>query len=241
MKANREIGLETIVGLNGKVTLGWVGHRVLYARFVGTLSVELNLAFIVRLRQISRDSEPFLYFSDARGLQTYDIAGKQEFLDFVLERQHQLEGCVSLTWQEGESAASRAFVARVGQTFEVLTNKGEFEERLFAVAPLAQHLLTGLADADPKSGPTVSLVADEPDGPLDDRVLDNAERILEVIAGWLQSHDNYRCELKVARAGDWEHLVWDAVLKMARFAGFQASRRGTTVLVSRTRPRPPLD
>jgi hypothetical protein len=249
MTPDREIGLETIEGIEGRVILGWVGARVFYARFVGTLSCELSLAFIVKLQQISRDRGTFLYFSDARALLAYDIGGKRAFLDFVVERRHQLESCVSLTWAEGESASSRVFAARVGQAFEVLTDEVEFEERLFAVAPLAQHLLAEISDGS-MTTPAASPLAKVLERPLlrplvgpgsieapDKRVLDDAERILKDVFIWLESYEMYRCEVEPALNEPAANQVWDAVLNMARLVGLRATRQGTSILVSRTRPR----
>ena len=226
-----EMGLETIVGGGGHVTLGWVGDHVFYAGFVGALSKQLSLAFVVRLRQLTRDAGAFHYFSDARALHAYDISARAEFLDFVLERRHQLQGCVSLTWSEGLSPASRAFAARVGDGFEVVTDGVEFEERLFSTAPLARGLI---AIASAKA-------AESDGGARRERSGDDNAQVLDEVLRWLESSAEHQCELELAqREDDAANLEWEAILSMLRLAGFKTTRRGSTILVMLNGPAKPL-
>jgi hypothetical protein len=215
MSAVIEIGLETIVGAGGRVMLGWVGQRIFYVRFVGTLSRELGEAFMVRLRRVTRDVGAFQYFSDARALEAYDVSARREFVDFVIERLRLLEGSVSLTWKEGVSSSSRAFVALVSQTFEVLVDNVEFEKRLFAVAPRARSILATLSEEtsdptgteSPRDNSAVRLLLAAFDVPsssqgLHERACTHADRILGDMFRWLRNHDSYLCELGPARGDD---------------------------------------
>ena len=148
--------LEVLAEAEGSVTFGWLDRGVFYTRFVGALSTEIGIKFAARL-QAALDLVPSLrYFSDASALKTYDLLARSAFIRVVLANRRKFTSLLMLTWSQGITKATSAFIVALGEPVEVLTDAATFEARLVQAAPLAKQKL------DPKTWKRASRSAPPP-------------------------------------------------------------------------------
>jgi hypothetical protein len=133
--------LEILQDSEGSVTMGWVGDGVFYARFVDGLSAGVGMAHVKRLQELIGGVPSLSYFSDASGLNRYDLVARSAFARLVLENRRKFSALVMLTWSAGATPAAAAFVAAVGNPVTLLTDATEFDKLLVAAAPLARQRL----------------------------------------------------------------------------------------------------
>lgn len=147
-------GLDLLEDRTGAVSYGFISPRVLYTRFVGSLSAELGTSYVGRLESLLRGSTPCAYFSDLSALDQYDCAARTRFLRFLLDHRDKLASLVFLTWSEGVSPAARAFASLVGEPMAVLTDPIEFERLLCNLAPASRPAARRWEDAFPHEPPS---------------------------------------------------------------------------------------
>jgi len=133
--------LEIIADDHGSVTLGWVDAGVFYARFIGTLSIELSQLHNARLEAALDRSSPLHYYADARALDTYDLAARGAFLRVVLGHRSQFKSVVLLTWPMGITPVTRSYMSAIGEPVQIFADERDFEAKLLETAPLARGKL----------------------------------------------------------------------------------------------------
>lgn len=147
-------GLDLLEDRAGAVSYGFIAPRVLYSRFVGSLSAELSSSYVHRLDGLLRGVSACAYFSDASALTDYDCSARVRFLRFVLKNRCKLASLVTLTWTEGVSPAARQFVASAGEAVTILTDPVEFDRLLSNVAPAPRRIARQWQDAFPHEPPS---------------------------------------------------------------------------------------
>lgn len=128
-------GLDLLEDRGGAISYGFIAPRVLYTRFVGSLSAELGTAYVYRVEALLRGVTACAYFSDSSALEQYDCVARTRFLRLVVQERAKLASLVMLTWSEGISPAARTFAAIVGEPVAILTDPEEFDRLLSNVAP----------------------------------------------------------------------------------------------------------
>lgn len=141
LKAIHHKPLELIANEEGSVTLGWVDVGVYYARFIGTLSMDLSRQHNERVEAALARHSPLHYFADARALSTYDLDARSAFLRTVVAHRERFQSIVLLTWSMGITPIARELASNFGEPLAILADEQEFEERLLQVAPLARAKL----------------------------------------------------------------------------------------------------
>lgn len=147
-------GLDLLEDRVGAISYGFIAPRVLYTRFVGSLSAELGTGYVHRVAALLRGVTTCAFFSDASALQQYDCIARTRFVRFVLEQRVKLASLVVLTWSEGVSPAARAFAAVVGEPVAVLTDPAEFDRLLSNVTPTPRRAARQWEDAFPHEPPS---------------------------------------------------------------------------------------
>jgi hypothetical protein len=136
-----EGALEVFGPASGSVTLGWVGDGVFFAKFLGSLSADVGMKHAARLQSILEQVPSLHYFSDSSTLESYDLLARSAFARVVLANRRKFASITLLTWPQGITPTTLAFVAAVGDPVDVLTDSLEFERRLLRAAPLARQKL----------------------------------------------------------------------------------------------------
>jgi hypothetical protein len=147
-------GLDLLEDRAGAISYGFIAPRVLYTRFVGSLSAELGTSYVHRIEALLRGVTACAYFSDSSALDQYDCIARTRFERFVLEHRVKLASLVVLTWSEGVSPAARTFAAVVGEPVAVLTDPAEFDRLLSNVAPAPRRAARQWEDAFPQEPPS---------------------------------------------------------------------------------------
>lgn len=123
-------GLRFVEERQGAVAYGYLATRVLYARVVGRLSVELAERYVHELREATRKAAGLAYFADESGLTAAHPLARRRFRAFVAAERSRFASIVTLRWGRG-SAVSVASPARAGeQAIEVVDEPIEFERAL---------------------------------------------------------------------------------------------------------------
>jgi hypothetical protein len=147
-------GLDLLEDRAGAISYGFIAPRVLYTRFVGSLSAELGSSYVQRIEALLRDVSTCAFFSDSSALDQYDCVARTRFVRFVLEQRVKLASLVMLTWSEGVSPAARTFAALIGEPVAVLTDPAEFDRLLSNVAPAPRRAARQWEDAFPQEPPS---------------------------------------------------------------------------------------
>lgn len=129
-------GLHVLEDRDGAVAYGWIAERVLYGRFVGTVSAELGTSFVQRLAGLIGEVPCLAYYADHSALEQYDRVARECFQNLVLAQRSRFASLTLLTWSGGGSARARAFAALLPKKMELLTDPLEFDELLSDVAGL---------------------------------------------------------------------------------------------------------
>lgn len=138
-------GLGMVEDKDGAISYGWIAPRVLYARFVGSLSAELGTSFVRQLEVLVREVPALAYFGDASALSQYDLIARLRFQRFVEVERAKFAALVILTWAEGISPAARVFAGKFGEMVRFVVDPVEFERALSNVAPLPSTFAPGPA------------------------------------------------------------------------------------------------
>jgi len=128
-------GLQMLEDRAGAVAYGWIAHRVLYGRFVGSLSAELGTSFVQRLAGLIDHVPCLAYYADASALEDYDLLARSRFQCFVLAERPRFVSLTMLTWRGG-SGAARDFAALLPEAMDLVTDPVEFDRLLADVARL---------------------------------------------------------------------------------------------------------
>jgi hypothetical protein len=147
-------GLDMLEDRSGAISFGFIAPRVLYTRFVGSLSAELGTSYVHRLEALLGGAAACTYFSDASALSNYDCLARTRLIRLVLEHRAKLASLVMLTWSEGLSPAARSFAATVGEPVVILTDPVEFDRLLSNVAPAPKRAAKQWEDAFPLEPPS---------------------------------------------------------------------------------------
>jgi hypothetical protein len=147
-------GLDLLEDRIGAISYGFIAPRVLYSRFVGSLSAKLGESYVRRLDGLLRGVPACAYFSDASALTDYDCSARTRFTRLVREHRVKLASLVTLTWSEGVSPAARQFAASVGEPVTILTDPVEFDRLLSNVAPAPGRIAKQWQDAFPHEPPS---------------------------------------------------------------------------------------
>lgn len=145
MKLLNQTALEVIRDQAGAVTLGWVGERVYYARFVGDLSASVGHAHLARLGEAVAGVSSFAYFSDASALSSYDVLVRSKFLRFMLEHRAKFSSIVMLARSGGVTPAVDGVAAAVSGSITLVPDVTQFEKLLGHAAPVAKQRLLAKA------------------------------------------------------------------------------------------------
>jgi hypothetical protein len=123
------------------VTFGWVGRGVFYARYGGSLSGRVGIAYAARLAQWLLTVSSLVHFSDTSELRQYDLMARSAFTRLVFENRRKFSKLVMLTWSSGATSSAQAFAASLGASVTLLENAIAFEQQLVAEAPLARQMI----------------------------------------------------------------------------------------------------
>lgn len=127
--------LELLLDDEGTVDLGWVASGVVFARFNKRLSADLGQRFATRLTSYVNEAPQLHYFADASLLSSYDLIARSALLRVFMEHRRKFVTLVTLTWSEGISEAARTLRDVIGEPFDLVTDKSEFEGRMLKAAP----------------------------------------------------------------------------------------------------------
>jgi len=129
-------GLHMLEDRAGAVAYGWIAHRVLYGRFVGSLSAELGTSFVQRLAGLIGQVPCLAYYADASALEAYDLSARARFQRFVLAERPRFVSLTMLTWRGGSGVAARDVAALLPEAMDLVTDPVEFDRLLADVARL---------------------------------------------------------------------------------------------------------
>ncbi len=118
----------------GAIAYGFIAPRVLYARFVGSLSAELGTAYVRRLEVALERVESLAYFGDASALRTYDLVARTRFQLLVASRRARFSALVFLTWDIRSTLL--AFTDALGDAPQIYADPADFDRVLSNVAPV---------------------------------------------------------------------------------------------------------
>jgi len=127
-------GLQMLEDSQGAVAYGWIARRVLYGRFVGSLSAELGTTFVQRLGGLIEGVPAVALFTDASALEQYDLSARTRFQRLVLGQRSKFVSLTFLMWAGGIGPAARNFAALLGEPVALLTDPLEFDGALSNVA-----------------------------------------------------------------------------------------------------------
>lgn len=122
--------LEHLVDRHGAITIGWLGERLLYARFERTISAGLGARFAARLTSLLAEVPLLDYFTDASGLESYDLSARSAIIQAMMVQRIRFNSVVTLTWGGGVGPIARRFAAALGVPVEYLTEQADFQARL---------------------------------------------------------------------------------------------------------------
>jgi hypothetical protein len=98
----------------GSVSVGWLGHRVLYARFEGTISVELGVSFAQLFAWLVGASTGVHYFSDSSRTSGCDELARRVVCDALLAKKAVIERIVARPWALPLHHDARTFADSMG-------------------------------------------------------------------------------------------------------------------------------
>lgn len=130
---------EMITDDAGSVTFGWIDEGVYYARFARGLSSRLGAAFAARLGMAVESVSSLKYFSDARGLENFDLLARSALVRVVSRQRRKFAELTILPWAGG--GPGPAMLSAIGEPLYVATDADDFERRLMAAAPRARGRL----------------------------------------------------------------------------------------------------
>jgi hypothetical protein len=136
-----QTALESLEDKDGAVAIGWLADDVLFSRFSGALGGELGARCASRLDALLGLVPAVHYFADSSALKQYDLLARSAFVRVLMANRRKFRSLVVLTWAEGLSPASKAFVTALGEPTQVLADPADFHARLIRVAPLAKQRL----------------------------------------------------------------------------------------------------
>jgi len=129
-------GLHMLEDRHGAVAYGWIARRVLYGRFVGSLSAELGVSFVQRLAGLIVEVPSLAYYADHSALEQYDLLARARFQRLVLAERPRFASVTLLTWGGGGGAAACDLAQLLPETIDLLTDPVEFDRLLLDVARL---------------------------------------------------------------------------------------------------------
>jgi hypothetical protein len=147
-------GLDLLEDRSGAISYGFIAPRVLYTRFVGSLSAALGSSYVLCLEALLGGVTACAYFSDSSALDQYDCLARTRLLRFVAEHRVKFASLVLLTWAEGVSPAARSFAVTVGEPVTILTDPVEFDRLLSNVAPAPWRAAKQWEDVFPLEPPS---------------------------------------------------------------------------------------
>jgi hypothetical protein len=140
--------LERFHDADGAAIVGWLGERVLYARFEGAISSEVGRQLARRLLALIGDVTGIVYFDDQSSVTGYDRAANAWIVDALLAKREQLERIVALP-PLGPSVEARGWSDAI-ECLEPASSAADFEARLRAAASEASlRQVTMLVDPGP--------------------------------------------------------------------------------------------
>jgi hypothetical protein len=139
-------GLEMLEDPRAAIAFGFVAPRVFYARFVGNLSEQLGARYVAELAGCVAQVPSLAYFADATALEHYDPAARTSFARLVKREREKLASIVILTRPSRVTAATRVFVASLGEPTELLTDHQDFEQALTPYVPLPRPSMPDSAE-----------------------------------------------------------------------------------------------
>jgi hypothetical protein len=121
----------------GSIAMAWVGERVLFARFQGSISAELARAHAARFDAMTAKASGIAYFSDGSTLTRYDLLVRSAFARFVMARPGLFRSITLLAVDPSVRRVLEPLSQTLSDLVEVTNDPDDFEVRLLSEAPFA--------------------------------------------------------------------------------------------------------
>jgi hypothetical protein len=133
-------GLDVLDDGCGAIAFGLVSARVLYARFVGTLSADLGASYAARVARLVATKAPLACFGDASALRERGASAKARLLRLAFAQRECFASFVLLmTGEANLSPQVRSWAIGQAEPLTLLSDPEEFELWLSNVAPASLH------------------------------------------------------------------------------------------------------
>lgn len=122
---------------DGSIAMAWVGERVLFARFQGSISAELARSHAARFDAMTAKTSGVAYFADGSALTRYDLLVRSAFARFVMSRPALFRSITLLAVEPSVARVLHPLTQTLNGLVELTNHPEDFELRLLSEAPFA--------------------------------------------------------------------------------------------------------